>query len=573
MEEYIAKTWANYISKKSDTGSYENERTFFINNKNSLTLFYHLLGGKKAKELKITDKRPMIKARTLFEKIFGLGKVFQLTWQDEKTLYLPESLAYFPTKKQNELHYFWLVAMLSKIDDNIDDIMQQNQQAILRLINIYSGFEQFYKQAKKYFIFDSNIIINPMWIYPSLTQITIFNNIDNKEPYIDNDKLKNSNTLNMKKKANQLDDEKETDGMLIFLPDSPISFMEMVNVDRTEDDNFDENTLNIAKDLDEITLSRQKANFSSRIKMDLNIISPDDSQYPTGNGHFIDEWHYKKMIYLKDYVHIQPIYKKEIQPVILPARLKKIVKKIQNELDLMQLEYIKTTNLLYGDEININKWIDYKSSNNKMQHTQRFYESYKRNIRDIATFILADTSLSTETGITQETRIIDIIKDSLMVFSEALKRLHDKFAIYTFSSLKNKNVYFQRIKDFEQSYNDFTRGQINNIKSGYYTRLGAGIRESSEILQKQEANNKLLLIISDGKPNDIDRYDGKYGIEDTKKAILEVKNKGIVPFCITIDIETKGYLSYIFGKNGYCVVRDSKKLPKILSEIYINLTK
>ena len=89
----------------------------------------------------------------------------------------------------------------------------------------------------------------------------------------------------------------------------------------------------------------------------------------------------------------------------------------------------------------------------------------------------------------------------------------------------------------------------------------------------QSTQNKLLLIISDGKPNDVDRYDGRYGIEDTKKAIQEVKKLGITPFCITIDLESKEYLPYLFGKNGYVVVRDSKKLPTVLPEIYMNLTK
>jgi nitric oxide reductase NorD protein len=191
----------------------------------------------------------------------------------------------------------------------------------------------------------------------------------------------------------------------------------------------------------------------------------------------------------------------------------------------------------------------------------------------MSTLILADISLSTEAAITQEIRVIDAIKDSLMVFSESLEYLEDRFAIYAFSSLKNTNVRFHIIKNFKEKYSDYVRGKIDNIKPGYYTRLGAAIRESTKILNRQQSLSKLLLIISDGKPNDVDRYDGRYGIEDTKKAILEAKKLGLVPFCITIDIEAKDYLSYLFGKNGYVVVRDSKKLPKILPEIYMSLTK
>ena len=111
------------------------------------------------------------------------------------------------------------------------------------------------------------------------------------------------------------------------------------------------------------------------------------------------------------------------------------------------------------------------------------------------------------------------------------------------------------------------------MKPQYYTRLGAAIRESAKILNNQQSANKLLFIISDGKPNDEDRYDGRYGIEDTKKAIEEVKKKGITPFCLTVDLDAKEYLSYLFGRNGYAVVRNGQKLPKVLPEVYINLTK
>jgi len=377
----------------------------------------------------------------------------------------------------------------------------------------------------------------------------------------------------MKKQADKLDDKKETDGMLMFLPDSLMSIMEQVNVDRSEDDSFDEDALYNAMDLDEITLGNKKANLSARLKMDLDLPTNSNEEYPLGKGHFIKEWDYRKDTYLQNYVCIKPIIMLNTQAISIPKRLKSMVKKVQSELDLMELDRIKRNNLPYGDELNMDAWIDYKGMQNKSNHRQRFFESFEKKTRDISTLILADISLSTEAGITQEVRVIDVIKDSLMVFSEALTRLQDPFGIYAFSSLKNTKVQFHIIKNIKEKYSDEIRGRIDSIKPGYYTRLGAAIRESTKILKKQKTSNKLLLIISDGKPNDVDRYDGRYGIEDTKKAIFEAKKKGLTPFCVTIDMEAKDYLSYLFGKNGYVVIRDSKKLPKVLPEIYMNLTK
>jgi nitric oxide reductase NorD protein len=352
-----------------------------------------------------------------------------------------------------------------------------------------------------------------------------------------------------------------------------MSILEQVNVDRSEDETFDEDALYNAEDLDEITLGQKKANLNARLKMELDLASDAKEEYPLGNGHFVDEWDYSKKSYLKNYVCIKPFLTTNIEPLALPIRLKKMVKKIEQELDMMELERVKNNRLTYGDEINLDTWIEYKGHKNKSGHHQKFYESFENKTRDMSTLILADVSLSTESGITQEIRIIDMIKDGLIVFSEALERLQDRFAIYTFSSLRNTKVNYEIIKNFNESYTDNTRGRIDSIKPGYYTRIGGAIRESVKILEKQKTQNRLLLIISDGKPNDLDKYDGRYGIEDTKKAILEAKKVGITPFCITIDLESKEYLPYLFGKNGYVVVRDPKKLPSVLPEIYMNLTK
>ena len=595
-EESIGKVWNNFLNKKANT-AYESERVFFADKAKALKVFYHLLGGEKAKELQVTDKRFINTSRSFLEKISGLGTTFFLAWQDEKGVYLPASLAYFPNKEDNETLYFWLIAMATQTDTFRGNLLYKNLSATQVLCDIYPGFKSFYTRASQSLIEqneklsflksldeehlrdektlqDLDTYPFPMWIYPPLSSNGRYSEFDDEEePVRGEEKPEKTDTLKMKKQANKMDDKKETDGLLAFLPDAMMSIMEQVNVDRSEDDSFDEDALYNAEDLDEITLGQKKANLSARLKMDLDLAVDSKEEYPIGKGHLIDEWDYSKEAYLKDYVCIKPLLITNIGPLALPARLKKMVKRIENELDLMELDRIKNNRLPYGDEINLDTWIDYKGHKNKSGHHQKFYESYEKKMRDMSTLILADVSLSTEAGITQETRIIDMIKDGLIVFSEALQRLEDRFTIYAFSSLKNKNVRFEIIKNFKEKYTDNTRGRIDAIKPGYYTRLGAAIRESSKILNLQSSASKLLLIISDGKPNDVDRYDGRYGVEDTKKAIQEAKKLGITPFCITIDLESKEYLPYPFGKNGYVVIRDPKKLPSVLPEIYMNLTK
>lgn len=591
FEESIGKAWDKYLNRKVYK-FHEDQRVYFCDINKPLNIFHHLLGGEKGKDLQVTDKRYVNKSRTLLEKISFLGKEFFLTWQDEKSIYLPASFAYFDSKEKNEMLYYWLIAMATRVDVTKENLLSQNTMAVSYLRNRYYGFEIFYNYASDCLSKEFEQLLsvkllnkqedkdltdnypNPMWIYPALssgnTQKDFTEEEENLQRKKDEEKI---DKLEMKKETNQFDDKHETDGFLAFLPESLMSIFEQVNVDRMEDDSFDEDALYHAEDLDEITIGKKQANLSARVKLDLNLQADMTEVYPLGKGHLIDEWDYRKDKYLANYVRIKPQITINVEPMKLPKRLNKIVRKVQSELDLLKLDRIKNDNLPYGDEININTWIEYSSNQNKSLHHQKFYTTFEKKTRDMATLILADVSLSTEGGITQDVRIIDVIKDGLMVFSEALEKLEDKFAIYSFSSLQNKKVYFNIIKNFKDKYSDTIRGRIDSIKPQYYTRLGAAIRESAKILDKQQSTNKLLFIISDGKPNDEDRYDGRYGIEDTKKAIEEVKKKGITPFCLTVDLDAKEYLSYLFGRNGYAVVRNGQKLPKVLPEVYINLTK
>ena len=592
MEEHIGKVWDKYISKKA-IKSHDKQIVYFQDLKRSLKVFYHLLGGDKGKDILITDKRPMYKKRTFIEKVSGIGKEFFLPWQDEKALYLPATLSCFFKKEDNEMLYFWLVAMMTQKMINHDNLIIQNIKNTNELLKRYEGFRDFYERCSTDAFLEYEVLstiksfneehlknelmyLRPfsMWIYPALKSAKEVKDFDDEDE-VQGGKKDPSKTeiLHMKKQVNKMDDKKKTDGLLMFLPDGIMSILEQVNVDRSEDDSFDEDALYNAEDLDEITLGRKKANLNARIKMDLDISSNSQEEYPVGKGFFLDEWDYKKNAYLENYVKIKPTITTNIKPIEMPKRLEGIVKKVQNELDLMELDRVKKSNLPYGDEINIDSWIDYRGHQNKEGHNQKFFESFEKKTRDMSTLILADVSLSTEAGITSTIRVIDMIKDGLMVFSEALLKLQDSFAIYTFSSLKNTNVSFHLIKNFKEKYSNLIIGRIDNIRPGYYTRLGAAIRESSKILEKQKSVNKLLLIISDGKPNDVDKYDGRYGIEDTKKAVIEAKKKGLTPFCVTIDLEAKDYLTHLFGKNGFIVIKDTKKLPKVLPEIYMSLTK
>jgi nitric oxide reductase NorD protein len=187
--------------------------------------------------------------------------------------------------------------------------------------------------------------------------------------------------------------------------------------------------------------------------------------------------------------------------------------------------------------------------------------------------MLADLSLSTDAWVSDSARVIDVIRDSLYLFAEALSATGDRFSLYGFSSLKRDNVRFHVLKEFGEKYNASVRGRIAAIKPGYYTRMGAAIRHASQLLAKQQATQRILFVLTDGKPNDLDQYEGRYGIEDTRVALLEARQMGLRPFCVTIDEKAGSYLPHLFGIGGYVVIRKPSELPKQLPLLYAQLTR
>jgi nitric oxide reductase NorD protein len=174
--------------------------------------------------------------------------------------------------------------------------------------------------------------------------------------------------------------------------------------------------------------------------------------------------------------------------------------------------------------------------------------------------------------VSNSARVIDVIRDSMMLFGEALGATGDRFALYGFSSVRRENVRYHLLKGFDERYGGEVRGRLAALKPGFYTRMGAAIRHSAAILSKQKSARKLLLILTDGKPNDLDKYEGRYGIEDTRVAVQEARRMGLTPFCVTIDDKAGEYLPHLFGANGYVVVRDAQTLPKVLPSLYVQLT-
>ena len=220
-----------------------------------------------------------------------------------------------------------------------------------------------------------------------------------------------------------------------------------------------------------------------------------------------------------------------------------------------------------GDDVDLDALVRAVSdAHSGREMTQRVFTRQARNERSIAVMFMVDMSGSTKGWVN------DVERESLILLCEALQRLQDQYAIYGFSGITRKRCELFGIKRFDEPYDETVAARISGILPQDYTRMGVAIRHLSGQLQQVEARSKLLVTLSDGRPEDYTDYRGEYGIEDTCHALYEARRNGIHPFCITIDEQGQEYLPHMYGPANYVVVSDVRRLPAQVSHIYRRLT-
>ncbi|MBO1927446.1 VWA domain-containing protein [Thiomicrorhabdus sp. 6S2-11] len=251
----------------------------------------------------------------------------------------------------------------------------------------------------------------------------------------------------------------------------------------------------------------------------------------------------------------------------LAKRLKKMIEmlKPQNKKRIRFQEEGEELDL----DIALRSVIDFKSG---QAPDPRINYSHTTDSRNIAVMLLVDTSQSLnernrETGQT----LLELSEEALAITAWTVDQLGDKFAIAGFSSDTRHEVRYQHIKGYSERYTDEVKARIAAMEASYSTRMGAAMRHAAHYLEGQQAEKKLMLILTDGEPADIDSKDPQMLIQDTHKAVEELKSKGIYSYCITLDPNADEYVETIFD-NHYTVIDHVEKLPEQLPQVFMKLT-
>ena len=198
---------------------------------------------------------------------------------------------------------------------------------------------------------------------------------------------------------------------------------------------------------------------------------------------------------------------------------------------------------------------------------ERMYVAVRPARRELAVALLVDTSASTDAWVSTDRRIVDVEKEALLVVCEALDALGDRYGVFAFSGDSADDVSVVMVKRFDERVDATVRRRIAALDSDRYTRLGAPIRHVTSMLCREPAARRLLLVLSDGKPNDVDLYEGRYGVEDSRQSVAEARRQGVVVFCLTVDREAPRYAPRIFGNAGFAVLHRAEQLPCVLIDV------
>ncbi len=304
-----------------------------------------------------------------------------------------------------------------------------------------------------------------------------------------------------------------------------------------------------------------------------------EGKEPVSEPYHYPEWDYAVQLHRPNWVTVLEKRQKKGDPQQIDkilAEHKPVAARLRHIIDAMQPEGVQRLRRQEdGEEIDLNAairaMIDIRMGR---MPDPRISIRVTRKVRDLAVLVLLDLSESTNEKLgDSEKPVIQLAREATSLLSWAIDRVGDPFAIHGFASDGRHDVEYYRFKDFGDSYNDEVKARLAGMQGGLSTRMGAALRHAASFLLRQREQKKLILLVTDGEPADIDVRDPQYLRHDTKKAVEELAARGVRTFCLTLDPKADDYVARLFGPKGYMIVDHVGRLPERLPMLYAGLTR
>ena len=608
MEEWVGQVWHRLITGAARR-DHPGAAVTLEEVRRPAALLFRALGGDGGLRLEAATETAHGARRGWLARIAGSGAQVELAWRDRETLRLPGRIAWFDRRALNRELYLWLAALAASDARPSGDWLQRNAAATAQVLARFPGLAGRYRRLVEAHLAQrpSPATLKPaeaaaeravrralqapaddhpplpaaprppqpvpLWLHPAPPVTAPVATAADADDAPD-DHAGEALDTDKRRRGERVDMPDGRSGLLAFRLESLFSRTEYAAVDRTTEEDEDPDARSAIEDLDVLSMARDHGRTASRLRFDLDLPPEANDDIRLGEGIPLPEWDFRSHTLRPDHCRLQPMLARDAEPQPLPAHLRGQARRVRALFELLKPRRIWLNRQADGAELDLDALIDHATDRLRGLRSADadLFRSFRNAERDLSCLLLADLSLSTDAWVGNDRRIIDVIRDSLFLFSEALTATGDRFALYGFSSRRRSHVRFHVLKQFDESHSDAVRGRIQAIRPGYYTRMGAAIRQATRLLEAEHASQRLLLILTDGKPNDLDRYEGRYGIEDTRHAVQEAVQRGLHPFCVTIDEKARDYLPYLFGTTSWMLVRNARELPDKLPALYARLT-
>jgi nitric oxide reductase NorD protein len=603
MEEWVGKQWDRFIRRAAHR-QHDAAAVTLGDMQRTLHLMFRAAGGAPTVRVALASDRAVGGARDWIQRVAGTGTHAATGRLEPEALSLPPRIAVHADPALNRALYLWLAALAAHMAPT-GDWIADNRRATQAALQTFPGLtdrcrqllaaeqalrpdparlrgraaeaERAVQAALAGQGGDAALVVRPdevapVWLWLDTTEAARAAPVPRDQDPAAADAQRPPTTQDARRrKAQTVADERDKAPLMMFFrAESILSWGEFVKVNRASDDDDDGNALAAANDMDMLAIAPDGQTTASRVKFDLDLPSAAADDRPLGPGIRLPEWDWRKGQLIEDHCALQTLVTTEPPVFAPPPALKVTARRVRQRMEVLRGGMGRLHAQPEGEEIDLDAWIRHhvEATSAPRSESPSVFTRRVRSERSLATLLLADLSLSTDAYATQTERVIDVIRDALYVFGEALSASGDPFEMLGFSSVRRQNVRVHQLKGFDEAWGPHTRNRVGAIKPGYYTRMGAAIRHATARLAERPERQRLLLILTDGKPNDLDVYEGRYGLEDTRHAVLAARAAGLLPFCITIDEAAHDYLPMLFGQQGYALVHRPQDLVGKLSAVH-----
>lgn len=633
-EETVGKFWHQFAHRLGAREQYGTAAVHLSEIDHRLAVFFRGMGGSSTVQMRSSALEASHHRLGFLHRLGTDVETLPCASYDGEVMRLPEQLAIFAERGQNEMLYLWLVACIAHAPSyhHEDDSLRKDLRAIQaarmmrtrvlksapglkrvdqmlcelclqqRVASTVTKLERAVEAVIHHDLGDGTALSDwaqmlndaietddfssihaparyrtflPVPLWPHIRALSKSATRLTEEEHTGGGTLAGGESTHRARRQ-ETDQVERPDSFILHKFEAILSWTEMLNINRRVEDDDPDSAKKAAEDANEMGLGQVTKAPATKLKLHLDLAPEDVERERLSVELAFPEWDARAGQYLVDHVQVllsmaeaseeTPAFRKD-------PRAYRRIRHVRRQFEALRPARVPLSAQPDGDEWDMDAAVRAKvdfSINGTWD--EMIWRQTRTVARDLAVSLLLDISRSTESAVTGRA-IIDIEKEALCAFAWGLEGCGDAFAIHAFSSLKRDRVFVQQCKDFDEPMSELIEKRIAGLQPRFYTRLGAAIRFTSSILAKNSKKKRLLLVITDGKPNDLDHYEGRHGIEDTAMAIREARRMGHKVFGITVDRQSQSWFPRLFGRGAFHVTPHPDKLTEALSKIYHNLVK